>query len=311
VSLTRIGVVGLGLIGGSIARRLAEMPDLYDPIGFDTQPRPRGGMAQATSIEELARDTELVIVAVPPERTAAVIAAVLAADQDVLVTDVASVKKPIVAELGPGRRYLPSHPLAGSETTGWLAARADLLHGTTWAVCPPAPDAPAELFCRWADVFDAFDARLIVCDPDDHDRAVARTSHVPHLVATVMAASLARQPTPRFNAALSGGSFREVARVASSDPALWSKIVELNGQNVKAALEELREALGEPAAWKESREMAALVRQLRWEPLTWEQREFDWPAWDELLALGRDGVAIRHPRVEEGGRISAEVAIAS
>jgi prephenate dehydrogenase len=310
VSLTRIGVVGLGLIGGSIARRLAEMPDLYDPIGFDIQERPRGGMAQAASLEELARDTEMVIVAVPPEHTAAVIAAVLAADHDVLVTDVASVKKPIVDEVGPSRRYLPSHPLAGSETTGWLAARADLLHATTWAVCPPAPDAPTELFTRWAEVFDAFDARLIVCDPDKHDRAVARTSHVPHLVATVMAASLARQQTPRLTAALSGGSFRDVARVASSDPALWSKILELNDENVQAAIEELRAALAEPPNWEESREMAALVRQLRWQPLTWEEREFAWPAWDELRALGHDGVAIRRPRIELG-RMSVEVAATS
>jgi prephenate dehydrogenase len=310
VSLTRIGVVGLGLIGGSIARRLAEMPDLYDPIGFDIQERPRGGMAQAQSLEALARETELVIVAVPPEHTAAVIAAVLAADQNVLVTDVASVKQPIINEIGPSRRYLPSHPLAGAETSGWLAARADLLHATTWAVCPPAPDAPPELFTAWASVFDAFDARLIVCDSDDHDRAVARTSHVPHLVATVMAAALARQHTPRLTAALSGGSFRDVARVASADPALWSKILELNDDNVHAAIEDLRAALGEPPPWEESREMAALVRQLRWQPLTWEEREFAWPAWDELRALGHDGVAIRRPRIELG-RMSVEVAATS
>jgi prephenate dehydrogenase len=310
VSLTRIGVVGLGLIGGSIARRLAEMPDLYDPIGFDIQDRPRGGMAQAASVEDLANQTEMVIVAVPPEHTADVTAAVLAADHDVIVTDVASVKQAIVDEIGPSRRYLPSHPLAGSETTGWLAARADLLHATTWAVCPPAPDAPPELFTRWAEVFDAFDARLIVCDPDKHDRAVARTSHVPHLVATVMAAAVARQQTPRLTAALSGGSFRDIARVASSDPALWSKILELNGENVQAAVEELRAALAEPPPWEESREMAALVRQLRWQPLTWEEREFAWPAWDELRALGHDGVAIRRPRMELG-RMSLEVAATS
>ena len=310
MSLTRIGVVGLGLIGGSIARRLAEMPDLYDPIGFDIQDRPRGGMAQAASLEQLAHDTELVIVAVPPERTAAVIAAVLAADQDVLVTDVASVKQAIVQDVGPDPRYLPSHPLAGAETSGWLAARADLLHSTTWAVCPPASDAPPELFTRWAAVFDAFEARVIVCDPDDHDRAVARTSHLPHLVATVMAASLARQPTPRLTAALSGGSFRDVARVASADAALWSKIVELNEENVGAALEDLRDALGDPPQWEESREMATLVRQLRWQPLRWERRELDWPAWDELRALGRDGVAIRRPQVQ-GGRLNVEVAATS
>jgi hypothetical protein len=72
----------------------------------------------------------------------------------------------------------------------------------------------------------------------------------------------------------------------------------------------VREALGEPPRWEESREMAALVRQLRWQPLTWEEREFDWPAWDELRALGRDGVAIRRPRIELG-RMSIEVAAPS
>jgi prephenate dehydrogenase len=310
VSLTRIGVVGLGLVGGSISRRLAEMPDLYDPIGFDVQERPRGGMAQAASIEQLAREVDMVIVAVPPEHTGAVVGAVLDADERVLVTDVASVKKAIVDEVGENPRYLPSHPLAGAETSGWTAARADLLHGAIWAVCPPATDASAELFLRWAAVFDAFDARLIVVDADDHDRAVARTSHLPHLVVTVMAELLARQATPRLTAALSGGSFRDIARVASSDPALWSKIIELNDANVQAALGDLREALGEPPQWEESREMAALVRHLRWQTPEWEEREFDWPAWDELRALGRDGVAIRRPRMENG-RLTVEVAASS
>src|SRR5205823_11953611 len=110
------------------ARRLAEMPDLYDPIGFDVQERPRGGMAQAASIEQLAQEVDMVIVAVPPERTAAVVGAVLDADERVLVTDVASVKQRIVDEVGETARYLPSHPLAGAETSGWTAARADLLH---------------------------------------------------------------------------------------------------------------------------------------------------------------------------------------
>ena len=306
---TRIGVVGLGLIGGSIARRLAEQPDLYDPIGFDIQERPRGGLSLAGSIEQLARDAELVLVAVPPKQTAAVIAAVLAADRDVLVTDVASVKAPIVSQISDPR-YLPSHPLAGSEAVGWSAARAELLGATIWAVCPPTADAPAEPLCRWARVFDAFDARLIVCDPQEHDRAVARTSHAPHLVATAMAALLTRQPSARLSAALSGGSFREIARVASSDQTLWNEILELNADNVAAAVEGLREALDDPPDWRRGREGAELVYGLRWStPPAWERREFDWPAWDELMRLGRAGTAIRRPAVD-GNRISADVAVA-
>jgi prephenate dehydrogenase len=308
VSLVRIGVVGLGLIGGSIARRLAELPDLYDPIGFDIHRQPRSGLPQTESLEQLAREAELVIVAVPPRQTAVLVAAVLAADPNVLVTDVASVKQPIVDAVGSGPRYLPSHPLAGSETTGWSAARAELLEGAVWAVCPPAPDAPAEPLCRWAAVFDAFDARLIVCDPREHDRAVARTSHAPHVVAAVMAAALADDHFPRLTAALSGGSFREVARVARSDAALWREILELNDGNVAAVVSDLQARLGEPPEWQTAGEMSALVRELRWGNRSWEQREFHWPAWDELMQLGREGIAIRRPAFD-GTRLSADVAV--
>lgn len=310
MSLTRVGVAGLGLIGGSIARRLAELPDMYEPIGFDIQNQPRSGLELADSIEQLAHVADLLIVATPPRVTAGVVAAALAADDDVLVTDVCSVKKPIVSAVGPHPRYLPGHPLAGSETTGWSAARAELLQGATWAVCPPAPDAPPELLCRWAAVFDAFDARLIVCDADDHDVAVARTSHVPHVVAATMAAALMNDGPWPLGAALSGGSFREVARVAASDPALWGQILELNREKVDEVLASVHDRLPHPPDWEAAGEVARLVRELRWQPPTWERREFAWPAWDELQQLGREGIAFRRP-VLDGGRLSADVAVRS
>jgi prephenate dehydrogenase len=307
VTLVRVGVVGLGLIGGSIARRLAELPDLYEPIGYDVRNESRAGLEVADTIENLARAAEMVIVAVPPKVTASVVTAVLQADPDVLVTDVASVKAPIVKELGDQDRYLPSHPLAGSETTGWRAAKADLLQSTTWAVCPPSPGAPAELLCRWGALFDAFDARLVVCDAEDHDVAVAHTSHAPHVLAAAVAASLAAQDHPRLTAALSGGSLRDIARLARSDQALWREILELNGANTEAALAHVRSALDNPPAWDRGAQMAELVHQLRWSEPVWERRDFEWPAWDELEQLGSQGVAIRRPAIA-GGRLTADVA---
>jgi len=307
VSLVRVGVAGLGLIGGSIARRLAELPDLYEPIGFDTRDESRAGLEVTSTIEDLARTAEMVIVAVPPRATASVVAAVLEADENVIVTDVASVKEPIVNALAGRDRYLPSHPLAGAETTGWHAAKADLLHATTWAVCPPPADAPIELLCRWGAVFDAFDARLIVCEPRDHDIAVAHTSHAPHVLAAAVAASLAAQSFPRLTAALSGGGLRDIARLARSDQELWREILELNGANTEAALGDVRAALDNPPAWDRGAEMAEMVHELRWTEPRWQQREFAWPAWDELERLGREGVAIRRP-ADAGGRLTADVA---
>ena len=310
MSLTRVGVAGLGLIGGSIARRLAEFPDLYEPIGFDVQRQPRSGLELADSLEHLAETADMVVVAVPPQVTGEVVRTVLAADPDVLVTDVSSVKEQIVGEVGPDGRFLPSHPLAGSETVGWSAARAELLQGATWAVCPPSEDAPPELLCRWGAVFDAFDARVIVCDPAEHDRAVAHTSHAPHVVAAAMAAAVAQSSSPPLTAALSGGSFREVARVAASDPALWSEIIDLNEQNVAAVLDGLRRDLSPHPDWDAGAEASRLVRELRWEPPTWERRDFIWPAWNVLLELGRNGIAIRRPAMESD-RLRVDVAVRS
>lgn len=307
---TRVGVAGLGLIGGSIARRLAEFPDLYEPIGFDIQKQPRSGLQLADSIEQLARTSDLLIVAVPPRVTGEVVRAALAADEDVLVTDAASVKVAIVRDVGPHARFLPSHPLAGAETTGWSAARAELLQGATWAVCPPAPDASPELLCRWAAVFDAFDARVIVCDPQEHDHAVARTSHTPHVLAATMAAGLMSDGPWPLGAALSGGAFREVARVAASDPVLWREILELNQENVDEVLASLRDVLLDTPDWQAAGEVARTVRELRWYQPNWERREFAWPAWNVLLDLGRNGVAIRRPAME-GERLKVDVAVRS
>ncbi len=307
----RVGVAGLGLIGGSIAKRLAELPE-YEALGFTrtdatAAEAAAAGIEIAGSIEQLASNAELVVVAAPPKHTAAVIAAVLAADQDVLVTDVASVKARIVRDVGDTARFLPSHPLAGAEVSGWRAARADLLDEATWAVCPPAPDAPAELLCRWAAVFDAFDARLIVCDAQEHDEAVARSSHMPHLAAAAIAAALEGGPYPRLAGALSGGAFRDVTRVAAADPAMWAEILELNADNVAAALADLRAALDRDPPWDGGREIAGLVDELRWREPQWARREFDWPAWDELIALGREGAAVRRLSID-GGRLLADVA---
>ena len=310
MSPVRVGVIGLGLIGGSIAQRLAQLREQYEVRGFDTDGEQRYNITLASAEQALAQWAELVVVAVPPEHTASVIAAVLAANHNALVTDVASVKAPIVERVQADRdRYLPAHPLAGAEHSGWHSARPDLLDTTTWAVCPSHPDAPAEPLCRWAAVFDAFDARLVVCDPKEHDAAVARTSHAPHLAASVIAASLDGGEA-KLAAALSGGAFRDMTRVARSDPSLWSKILQLNRDQVAAVLDDWiarLERMGGAGDLERGRAMAELVEQRRWQAPAWEKRSFDWPAWEELKALGREGVAVRRLK-RESGRLSAEVA---
>jgi prephenate dehydrogenase len=326
VTAVRLGVIGLGLIGGSIVQQLAQRSSDYSILGFDAdeatrRAASRAGLELAFSARELAASADLVLVALPPEPTAAAVVEALAANRDALVTDVASVKAPVlerVRQRAPAEldRFLPGHPLAGAETTGWGSARPDLLEETVWAVCPPHDGAPAELLCRWAAVFDAFDARLVVCDPLEHDVAVARTSHAPHLVAEVMAASLGDGTPAELAAALSGRAFRDMTRIARSNPALWNEILRLNGDDVASVVDDWIEHLAKLRAalrggdiwetWSRGKSMVELVERLRWQPPSWQRQTFEWPAWDELLALGRAGVAVRRLAAAQG-RVSAEV----
>jgi prephenate dehydrogenase len=210
---------------------------------------------------------QLVVVAVPPDHLGEVIAAALAAS-DAVVTDVGSVKSaPLAAVLGrPGAdRYVGSHPMAGSEQTGPLAAVADvagieryvgghpmagsersgplaataaLFDGRTWAVTPHegADPAAVDLVTALALACGATPVRL---SPDEHDQAVARTSHLPHLLAAMAAGRLAEAPAEHL--ALSGQGVRDVTRIAAGDPQLWQQILTANTAALTALLRDVRD----------------------------------------------------------------------
>lgn len=321
---TKVGVLGLGLIGGSVMRRLAVAGQPFRILGFDSDPRTRASVVDAgfevtSSAAELARDTDLILVAVPPSRTADSVVQALEANPHAFVTDVASVKQPIIDDVrqaAPGHldRYLPSHPLAGAESSGWRSSTAELLASTTWAVCPPRIGAPLEPLAAWADVFDAFEARLVVCEAEEHDAAVARTSHAPHVAAEVIAGSLTSDSLA-LSAALSGGGFKDVTRIARSDFKMWEEILSMNRVAVSdvlgdwiTELEALRFAISSgnydsvDVAWTRGHRSLQVVDKVRWKAVNWAARSFPKDAgWDALLTLGRDGCAVRRPTLVNGG----------
>lgn len=320
-----VGVVGLGLIGGSILRALAAVGA---PVrGYDIQPGVRAaaaeaGFAIAEEPGELARGSDLVLVAVPPDATADAVAAALEAAPEAVVADTASVKCPVVdgvraiahEEL---HRYVPAHPLAGAETAGWEASAPAIVAGAPWAACPPEHGAPLEALCRLGEAVDALGGRLVACTARDHDDAVARTSHVPHVAAQALTRVLG---AGELRAALSGGAFRDMTRVARSDPALWGEILSMNRAGVVSVLDELAEELrwfraaldaGDRAAlertWAEAQGTLAAAGTVRWGPSVWQDAELEPASWDGLLALGRRGRAVRRLRLE-GDRLRFEAA---
>ena len=297
------GVVGLGLIGGSVLRRTGG-------VGYDTDPAVRAaaaaeGFAVARDLAGLA-DCELVIVAVPPGLTVAVVTAVLEAAPRALVADTASVKRPVIDALGAADRFVGAHPLAGSESAGWGASDAAIVAGAVWAVCPAGRSL--EPVCRLSAAVERLDGRLIACTAEEHDAAVARTSHAPHVVAGALA-GLAADP---LRAALSGTALRDMTRVARADATLWADILAANRTATLAALDELeaglaglrvalaggdREVLAR--VWSRATDALDAVEAARWAEPAWSNGRID-GGWDGLLELGRAGRAVRRLALADG-----------
>jgi prephenate dehydrogenase len=182
------------------------------------------------------------VVAVPPDHLGPVIRRALEIT-DAVVTDVGSVKSgPLaaVADAAGAERYVGSHPMAGSERSGPLAASAALFDGRPWAVTPHDGSRPeaVELVEALVRACGGVPVRL---SPVEHDRAVARTSHIPHLLAALAAGRLADAPTDHL--ALTGQGVRDVTRVAAGDPVLYGQIVSANSEAVLDLLAQVRDRL--------------------------------------------------------------------
>ena len=317
----RVGIAGLGLIGGSLLRGLVDSG--VRASGFDPDPSAAGGARRegftvASTLEDLSRASDVVFVAVPPRAAAATVVAALRAAPDVAVADATSFKQRVVADVAAAdpdasARFVPAHPLAGGQAGGWDASRPALLRDAFWAVCPAGDDAPAAPLCAVAAVLDSLDARLLVCTPSDHDDAVARTSHVPHLAAQALV-HLAGDGDVPLRAALTGGGYRDTTRIAESDPRLWTEILEANRDATLTALDTLIAELGTlretlaagdadalAGAWQHGRDLRHVVERVRWGNPAWGAERADWPAWDRLLELGRAGRAVRRLRMDAGG----------
>jgi prephenate dehydrogenase len=229
-------VVGLGLIGGSIAARLGDAG--WRVHGSDPHPgRPeaaqeRGIIAQVG----LDPDAEITFVAVPVLQLRSEVAAALAATRGV-VTDVGSVKGPLVAEI-EDPRFIGGHPMAGSELDGLDGADATLFEGATW-ILTPTSTTPDAVFALAAGVANQLGANVLALSADDHDRLIAVVSHVPHLTAaTLMTLADRRSEEHASLLRMAAGGFRDMTRIASSKPGIWLDICRANREAIVATLDD-------------------------------------------------------------------------
>jgi prephenate dehydrogenase len=273
--LVDIAVIGLGLIGGSLLRTLAAHG--HRVLGYDADPAtratartaaarsPAGARWEVTgSARDAARGRDLVVLAVPLPAVGAVLDDLAAIRYAGLVTDVTSVKGEVrrlvaarLQEPGGSRAgFIGGHPMAGRETSGFAAADPELFRGAAWVLCLDAETVLGD-WLEMAALVTSLGARVVPTTTDEHDRAVAAISHVPHLVATALATAAAADP---LALTLAAGSFRDGTRVAASRPELVAAMCGGNAAAVRDALDAVLASLGEARRLLETEDPIAGLR---------------------------------------------------
>jgi prephenate dehydrogenase len=242
----RIAVVGLGLIGGSVARGLTRSG--HRVVGVDVpavgrRARRAGAVAATASrVEDVARDCDAVVLAAPPEANLRLLRRIArSAGPGLVVTDVGSVKQPIcreAARLGLAG-FVGGHPMAGSEAAGFAASSPDLFHGRPWILTGGSERALRKVRV----LVRCLGARPVLLSAREHDRTVAFVSHLPQLVAWAVDSAARRDRVAARRLALAGPGWRDVTRLARSPRGLWRQILASNRGEVVRALGALRRAL--------------------------------------------------------------------
>lgn len=242
----RIALIGVGLIGGSVGLAARERIGHVRVVGYD----PHGPTLQtaiavgaideaAPTLEAAVDGADVVVVAAPMGDLPDVMPRVLAASpDDCAVTDVGSVKRPVIEASGSDGRLVAGHPLAGSESSGVRHARADLFDGATWYLVPHERTHGTR-FEQIHRLVSNLGARPTTIDAATHDRLMATVSHVPHVLANVLVEQVAEASGDDQTVPATGPSFRDVTRVAGANPQLWGGIYSANRDALADQLDRL------------------------------------------------------------------------
>jgi cyclohexadieny/prephenate dehydrogenase len=254
---SRVTIIGLGLIGSSIARAVRETMPTVRLTAHDADPQVREAVRALDLADDVAdtagasvTDADLVILCVPVGAMRAV-AAEIAADlpADAVVSDVGSCKEAVARALTaslPAHQVVPAHPVAGTERSGPEAGFASLFHGR-WCIVTPLVESDPVAAERVAEFWRRLGSQVEIMAPDHHDRVLAVTSHLPHLIAytIVGTASDLEEVTSSEVIKFSAGGFRDFTRIAASDPTMWRDVFLSNKEAVLEMLQRFSEDLSQ------------------------------------------------------------------
>src|SRR5689334_18839963 len=261
----RVALIGLGLIGSSLSRAMRHKGLVGSIVGHAQSAKTRDtalrlGLVSSVyaSAAEAARDADLIVLCVPVGACGSLarnMAPVMKAGA--ILTDVGSVKGAVVRDVGPsvprGVHFIPGHPVAGTEHSGPEAGFAELFQGR-WCILTPPPGCDEAAVEKLATLWQRAGSHVEFMEPGHHDRVLAITSHLPHLIAytIVSTATDLADATQSEVVKFSAGGFRDFTRIAASDPIMWRDVF-LNNR------EAVLEMLG-----RFSEDLTALQRAIRW-----------------------------------------------
>ena len=249
VLFRKITIIGVGLLGGSIGlavqrRKLARQTAGFVRRTASLKDCERAGAVDfaTTDLPAAVWDADLVILCTPLAQMRSRVREMLPAlKRGAIVTDVGSVKASVVRELESliqksGAHFVGSHPMAGAEKTGVCAARADLFANTVCIVTPTKETNRAALK-KVEQFWRAVGSRVLELKPEIHDALVSRSSHLPHVVAAMMATHVLNPANSRHQTALCANGFRDTTRIASGSPEMWRDIALANRKNLGRSLD--------------------------------------------------------------------------
>ena len=237
--MSRVAILGTGLIGASVGLALKEQG--WYSIGWDPSPAAiqtavnRGAAEAAPSVSEAVAGADLVVLSGPLHANLATLATL---ETDALVTDVTSVKEPLVGVARGGVRFVGGHPMAGREHAGPEAASAAMFRGAPWVICDDG--ASAEDVEKLSSIVRSAGANSIVMSARRHDEIVASVSHLPQVLAVALVNIIAENVDAN---GLVSGSFRDLTRVASTESSWWPEVLASNSGAVTSAIDELVQGL--------------------------------------------------------------------
>ena len=264
----KIGIIGLGLMGGSLGLALKDEKLISCVSGYDKDENNSkkalelGLVHEILSIDEMKKKCDIIFLAVPVEAIVSSVQNLTDISEDTTIIDFGSTKQKIIEAVPEKIRknFIPAHPMAGTEYSGPEAAFKSLYTGATVIVCDFAESAEKHVK-RSVELFSCLGMKIIFMSAKEHDHHVGLISHLPHAIAFSLASGILKEEDKRHIVALGGPTFKGMIRVAKSSPFMWSDIFKQNKNNVVAAINMFE---------KELNLCKDLIKDERWDEL------FDW-----------------------------------